>query len=198
MLLQSSVQAISLGTTTEGTFSEVLRGETAKFTILLWNPENTSFPVKFNVVKAPKGLTVITNPKELKLNCSRVNTFPAEGGRHYVQTKQGLMTTTPIDVLVKVPRTFEPGEYDVYVNLVAGEITTGISTLLEKTLKFTVKVIAYRPELTTTTIKIEEKPIPIEKITGLVIKTFSNPRTIFIALLVIAILFVLWIIYKHG
>jgi cell division septal protein FtsQ len=61
-----------------------------------------------------------------------------------------------------------------------------------------VKVISYKPEVTTTTVKIEEKPISIEKITGMLTKTFLNVRIIFIALLVIAILFVLWIIYKHG
>ena len=195
--MQNEVQAISLGTTTEGTHAEVLRGETAKFTILLWNSENISFPIRFKVFQAPNGLTVIITPKELNLNYSKVTTFPTEEGRHYVQTKQGLMKTTPVDLLVKVPKSFDLGEFDVYVNLVAGEITTGVSTLFEKNLKFTVKIITYRPESTTTTIKIEEKPISIEKITDLTTKNIFNPNTIFIALLVIAILFVIWRTYKN-
>jgi hypothetical protein len=140
---------------------------------------------------------VIINPKELTLDYSKVTTFPAERGRHYVDTKQGLMKTTPVDVLVKVPKTFEPGEYDVYVNIVAGEITSGVSTLFEKTLKFTVKVISYRPKSTTTTIKIEKEPVTADKITGMITRTFFNPYLIFITLLVIVILFVVWRIYKH-
>lgn len=195
--MQGEVQAISLGTTSEGTYAEVLRGETAKFTILLWNSENASFPVRFNIFQIPNGLTVIINPKELKLNYSKVTTFPAERGRHYIDTKQGLMKTTPVDVLVKVPNNFQIGEYDIYINIVAGEITAGVSTLFEKTLKFTVKVISYRPKSTTTTIKIVEEPVTVDKITGMVTRTFFNPYLIFITLLVIVILFVVWRIYKN-
>ena len=195
--MQGEVQAISFGTTSEGTYAEVLRGETGKFTILLWNSENASFPVRFNVFQIPNGLTVIINPRELKLNYSKVTTFPAEGGRHYVQTKQGLMKTTPVDVLVKVPNNFQSGEYDIYINIVAGEITTGVSTLFEKTLKFTVKVISYRPKTTTTTIKIEKEPVAPEKITGMVTRPFFDIRTILIILFIIAILFVFWRIYKN-
>jgi hypothetical protein len=196
LLFQSTAQAISLGTTTEGSYSEVLRDETAKFTILLWNSENISYPVKIRATQVPKGLILTIDPKELMLDYSKVTTFPAERGKHYVDTKQGIMKTTPINVLVKVPKNFDPGTYDVYVNIVAGKTTTGVSTFLEKNLKFTLNVITYRPR-TTTSIKAGETPIGIEKITGAFSGAFSGLYAVLIVLLVIAILFVIWRIFKH-
>jgi hypothetical protein len=188
-----------------------MRGETAKFTILLWNSGESSFPVKLRATKIPEGLSVIINPKEFIMNFSRVDGYSAESRMEYVNTQYGLMKTIPVDVLVKVSNSVNLGDYDVYVNLAAGESTTGISTIFEKTFKFNVKVVYYIPRATTTTIQkpvekltqVEKQLTPDvnesikEKITGMFSKVPVNSRLLFIVSLMIGIFLVAWTIYKH-
>lgn len=198
------VQAISLGTLVKNTRSQVMRGETAKFTILLWNSENYSFPVKLRATQVPEGLLVIITPKEFMMNYSRMDSYSTESKIEYINTQYGLMKTIPVEVLVKTSNSVNLGEYDVYVNLAAGESTTGISTIFEKTFKFKVEVVYYIPSITTTTLrKTEEKITPNinesikEKITGMFSKVLVDSHIILIACLMIGIFLVFWTIYKH-
>jgi len=201
LLLQVEVQAVGLGTLTKNIHSQVMRGESVKFTILLWNSENSSFPVKLRATQIPEGLSMIINPKEFMMNFSRVDGYSNENGIEYMNTPYGLMKTVPVDVLVKVSNSIDLGKYDVYVNLAAGGTTTGISTIFEKTFRFDVEVVRYinRPKMTETT--IQKLPILNEnimsKITGMFSKVSINTRLIFIVSLMIGIFLVAWTIYKH-
>ena len=199
--MQVEVQAVGLGTLTKNIHSQVMRGESVKFTILLWNSENSSFPVKLRATQIPEGLSMIINPKEFMMNFSRVDGYSNENGIEYMNTPYGLMKTVPVDVLVKVSNSIDLGKYDVYVNLAAGGTTTGISTIFEKTFRFDVEVVRYinRPKMTETT--IQKLPILNEnimsKITGMFSKVSINTRLIFIVSLMIGIFLVAWTIYKH-
>ena len=199
--MQVEVQAVGLGTLTKNIHSQVMRGESVKFTILLWNSENSSFPVKLRATQIPEGLSMIINPKEFMMNFSRVDGYSTESGIEYMNTPYGLMKTFPVDVLVKTSNSIDLGKYDVYVNLAAGGTTTGISTIFEKTFRFDVEVVRYinRPKMTETT--IQKLPILNEnimsKITGMFSKVSINTRLIFIVSLMIGIFLVAWTIYKH-
>jgi hypothetical protein len=178
-----------------------MRGETAKFTILLWNSENSSFPVKIRAIKVPEGLSVIVNPKEFIINFSRVSGYSTESGAEYVNTQYGLMKTIPVEVLVKASKSANLGKYDFYVNLFAGEPTTGISTVFDKTFRFDVEVVYYNNTSKMTETTIQTLPISNddtkEKITGVFSKISIDTRLIFIASLMIGIFLVAWTIYKH-
>ncbi|MCX6821487.1 MAG: hypothetical protein NTW30_01785 [Candidatus Aenigmarchaeota archaeon] len=199
--MQVEVQAVGLGTLTKNIHSQVMRGESVKFTILLWNSENSSFPVKLRATQIPEGLSVIVNPKGFMMNFSRVDGYSNENGIEYINTPYGLMKTFPVDVLVKTSNSIDLGKYDVYVNLAAGESTTGISTIFEKTFRFDVEVVSYinRPKMTETT--IQNFPILNENIagktTGMFSKVSIDTRLIFIVSLMIGIFLVAWTIYKH-
>jgi len=206
LLLQVEVQAVNLGTLVKNTRSQVMRGETAKFTILLWNSENSSFPIRLRATQVPEGLSVIINPKEFMMNYSKVDSYSADIGMEYVNTPYGLMKTIPVDVLVKVSNSINLGEYDVYVNLAAGESTGGISTVFDKTFNFNMKVVNYIPatKMTTTTLQKTEEKLTTniidnmkEKITGMFSKVSINPYLIFIASLMIGIFLFCWISYKY-
>jgi ribosomal protein L23 len=202
LFFQVEVQAIGIGTLVKNTRSEVMRGETTKFTILLWNSENSSYPVKFRATEVPEGISVIIDPKELIMNSSTADSYSTESGMEYINTQYGLMKLTPVDVLVKVSKSINLGEFDVYVNLDAGESKTWISTIYEKTFKFNVKVVNYinTTKKTTNEIqKIDETSNNImEKITGMSSKISINSSVIFIFSLMIGIFLVAWVIYKHG
>ena len=111
--LQIIVYGMSMAAFTENNHASVKRGETVVFSILFWNPENEPFPVRLKATQVPEELVVIIKPNDFMLNSSLVTEFPAERGRNYINTEQGMMMTTPVKVLVKAPRTMEPGDYDV-------------------------------------------------------------------------------------
>jgi len=200
LLLGGIVQAAGFGSSQKNTYSQVKKGETAEFTILFWNVKDSSIPINLKVRQVPEDMPVIIRPDEFILNSSKVTEFPAESGKDYVNTQYGLMRTTPVRVLVKVPDDTEEGEYEVLIDAVAGESITGISTLLEKTFKFSVNVtsLTFFERLS----KVPEKLISgisdIGKgITGM-FTTPADSRIVLIILIIIGISVVFWIIYKRA
>jgi len=137
LLLQNTV--LAFGSTQKNTRSEVNPGQTAEFTILLWNVQESSFPIKLRSRQVPDDMSVMLEPEEFILKPSKV-TIPTKRGRDYVNTQYGLMLTTPVKVSVKVGDTVETGEYDVLITATAGKLTTGISALLEKTFRLSIIV----------------------------------------------------------
>jgi hypothetical protein len=205
LFLQVEVQAVGLGTLVKNTRSQMMREQTIKFTILLWNPENSSFPVKLRAIQVPEGLSIIISPKEFIMNSSMLDGHSAESENEYVNTPYGLMKTTPVDVLVKTSKSINSGEYNFYVNLAAGNPTTGISPIFDKTIKFDVKVVDYiiTKQAATTVQKTKKETSQSvnetvkEKITGMFSKLSNNTYLIFIVSLMIGIFLVAWTIYKH-
>jgi len=202
LLLQYEVQALSLGTLVKNFHSQVLRGETATFKILLWNSGNSSFPIKIKPVLLSKDLSVIINPKEFIMNASKIYDYSSDNEKEYINTPYGLIETKPIEILVKVSNSAEIGTYDFYINLAAGRTDYEISTIFEKTFKFNIDVISHFNKTTTiTTIqKIEEKSNINEtnkdRITGM-FSNVSHSYAIFIVALIISIFLICWTMYKY-
>lgn len=198
--LQMIAHSLSMAAFTENNHLVVKRGETGEFFILFWNPENESFPVRLKTTQIPEGLAVVVNPNDFMLDPSLVTEFPAEKSRNYINTKQGLMMTTPVKVLVKIPRTMELGSYDVEVTATVGNPSETVSTLLEKKFKFTVNVtsLTFFESLTQTAKDLIPEMSDVEKgITGMFTTANMDLRIVFVILTVMGIFVVVWIIRRH-
>lgn len=196
LLLQAKSYALGFEASLENPISSVRRGETAEFTILFWNTQNSSIPIQLRAKSVPDGMSVLILPDHFLLNYSKVTKFPAEKGRIYINTQQGLMKTFPVKILVKVSKKVELGKYNVYIDAIAGKPSTGISTLLEKNFRLTVNVVSFK-EITTSSIIQERMNVTKSfwrKITG----KFTSPSYFPIFLMIVIAIFVFsWIIYKY-
>jgi len=197
--LQIIVYGLTMAAFTEKNSVTVKRGETAQFFIFFWNPEGEPSPIRLKPSEIPEGLVVIITSDDFMLNSSLVTKFPAEKERNYVNTEQGLMMTTPVRVLVKVPRDMELGSYDVVVTATAGSSSEAVSSLLEKKFKFTVNVtsLTFFESLVQTGKDIKSGIIEAGKgITGRATEVYVNLGAVFLILLVIGILVISWAIFK--
>ncbi len=198
--LQIVAYGISMAALTEKDHVSVIRGETTEFFILFWNPEPEPFPIRLKTTQVPEDFVVIVTPNDFMLNSSLVTGSPVERGRNYVNTKQGLMLTTPVKVLVKVPKTIEPGNYDLIVTATAGNPSEVVSTLLEKKFKFTVNVtsLTFSERLTQLGRQLASELNDIGKgITGMFAAADIDTRVALLASVVIGIFVVSFVVYKR-
>ncbi len=195
LLFQAKSHALGFEASLENSISSARRGETAEFTILFWNSQNSSIPIQLRAKSVPDGMSVLIFPDYFLLNYSKVTKFPAERGKTYINTKQGLMKTFPVKVLVKVSKKVELGKYDVYIDAIAGKSSKGISTLLEKNFKLTVNVVSFKE---TTTSSIQERVNVTKNLWRRITGKFTTPSYLPIFLMIMVAIFVLsWIIYKY-
>ena len=207
LFLQNIALGLTLSATLENKEFQVYPGETAKFTILFWNVENSPNIIKLRIRQVSGNMSVMLEKEEFTINPSKVTSFPAEKGREYMDTKYGLMLTTPVDVLVNVSESVEPGSYNIYVTATAGKPGSGISTRLEKTFKLTVNVTeSPKPEIIQTISKIvdaltdkltETSKDLTQKITGMSTAATANVNVILLFLSIISILVIAWWVYKR-
>jgi hypothetical protein len=184
----------------DNNYAKVNRGETTEFIIFFWNPENEPFPVRLRATEVPEGLIVIITPNDFMLNSSLVTEFSVEKGDHYVNTQYGLMKTTPVRVLVKLPKTLELKSYDIVITATVGNPSSGVSALLEKKFKFTVDVVSQgifettQPE--TTTEVTTTRPTVGNETQGITGMFVAGRLTDLILLLIsiIVLAFVIWFI----
>lgn len=203
LLLQNTV--LALGSTQKNTRSEVNPGQTAEFTILFWNVQESSFPVELRSRQVPEGMSVILEPEEFTLKSSKVTSFPAPKGRDYVNTEYGLMLTTPAKVSVKVGESVRSGKYSILITATAGNPTSGISVLIEKTFKLSIIVelpITERAVAEWTggeEIEFEPQKVVkdlIDTLTGMATATTAE-MNIAIFSAIIVILGISWLIYRR-
>ena len=195
LLFQTRSYALGFEASLENPVSSARRGETVEFTILFWNSQDSSIPIQLRAKSVPDGMFVLIFPDYFLLNYSKVTKFPAEKGKIYINTQQGLMKTFPVKVLVKVSKEVELGNYDVYVDAIAGKSSKGISTLLEKNFKLTVNVVSFKE---TTTSSIQEEVNVTKSFWRRITGKFTTPSYLPIFLMIMIAIFVLsWIIYKY-
>lgn len=214
LLLQNTVLALVLGSEQKNTHAEMKPGETTEFTILFWNIEDTSIPIRLKPRHVPEDMSVTIQPEEFLLNYSKVTSFPAPKGRDYVNTQYGLMLTTPVKVLVKVGESVETGEYVVYVTATSGKPTTGISILFEKTFLLSIKVteppkppeppesgiiqtISEMSKDLTSRITKMTKDLP-SKLTGMATAATAKANVVILFLSIVSILVIAWFIHKRA
>ena len=194
LLFQAKSYVLGFEASPQNSISSVMKGETAEFTILFWNVVNSSIPIQLKARKVPDGISVFFVPDHFLLNYSKVIKFPAEKGRVYIYTREGLFMTTPVKVLAKVSNKMEEGNYSFYVDAIGGRPSSGISTVLVKSFKLTVRVTSFKP--TTTIPQHEIIPNILQRITGKAI-TPSSTFPLLFTLLLISIFVLSWLIYKH-
>ena len=198
--IQIVVYSISMAAFTENNYMTVKGGETAEFFIFFWNPEYEPFPVRLKATEVPEGMVVIIIPDDFILNSSLVTKFPAESGRRYINTEQGLMMTTSVKVLVKVSRTMELGGHEIVVKATVGTPSEAVSTLLEKNFRFNFNVtsLTFFENLAQTGKEISSGITDALKgVTGMVTAATSNLVVVFSIIIIIGIFVVFWIIYKR-
>lgn len=203
LLLSNIVKAF--GVMQSSSYVEVPSGGTAKFVIFVWNEINCSIPVEIKLRNTPKDFLVYIIPNKLVLNFSKT-TVPTKD-TEYVNTKFGLMKTTPINVLVNVPSSAKPGNYSILIDILAGSSTTGISALIEKTIKFDLNV---QPRLGESseqikTIEIKERNLHTANETAGRIENLTTRtpividyHTIFILVFTFVIILVSLLVYKYA
>ena len=135
----STVQAASLGSIQKNNYAQISRGETATFTILLYNNE-APISVTLNGKKVPEKWTLIIKPESFILNQTLPEEPPFDENAEYFNTPNGPIRTSPVKIYVKSPRSAKPGEYEILISAVGGNPSGGLSVFQEKVFKFTVNV----------------------------------------------------------
>ncbi len=151
MALSNATCAINLGSLAKKNSAEVKQGETAEFTIFFWNREDYPYLLSLNAEQVPDGWTVIIAPEKFIINQSEIGPPYDEGtNAEYVNTQHGNVKASPVKVYVKVPSSAELETYEVLIrarthpldaDITEGDRGTGLSVLLERTFKLSVKVV---------------------------------------------------------
>jgi len=193
------VEPINLSTIQKNQYSQVRIGESTEFIVLFWNTENYTFPIELSVKQAPENFSIIIRPEKFMIEPSLVNSLPAEADKEYVDTPKGLMKAFPVRIIVKPSSSATSGEYDIYVKVEAISTEAGIITpVLEKTFKFTVKVISpltlsERVSKITGDVINTIKDVP-NKITGMVTAESTTSWTLLIIFIIVLALLI-WFIW---
>ncbi len=201
VLFLPTVHSINLSTLRKNKYSRVRIGESTELTVLFWNSEDLSFPIELNVKQVSKNLSVLITPKLFIIEHSLVTQFPAEAGKEYVDTPQGLMKATPVRIIIKPSNNAGLGEYDVYIKATAGSPGAGVTTLLERTFKLTVNVTSpptFSEKLSEITGGVTETTKDItSRITGMIPAGSTTDLTLLIISIII-LAFILWLIrFRH-
>jgi hypothetical protein len=129
-----SVNAINFGSVAKNDHMSISYNQSARFRLLFWNIENTSYKVGLEVTDMPKDWTVIIQPKEFLLNSTIGDEYV------YLPYMEGYVKATSVDVFAK-PDINENGRYYITIIARAGmPNATGISTVQERQFKLTVDV----------------------------------------------------------
>jgi hypothetical protein len=135
------IEGTNLGSVLKKSYEEVRTGQTVSFTVLFWNTQDPSLPVKLKTDEIPEDWIVIIRPDKFILSQSKAEKPPYEKGIEYINLQDRIIRATPVEVLVKVPKTAKEGKYELIVNVIGGEEDRDISVLMERNLKFTVNVV---------------------------------------------------------
>lgn len=165
------------------------------FTVLFWNTDNSSYPVKI-IPREQEDLLIFCNPCEFVLNQSKFG--PPYENAEYVSLPSGDFSTYPVKILVKPRPTARFKEYDVLIDIIAGNFTGGISIVQKKTLSFKVflKSSLAKPQENPS----EKTPGFLENATQEIEQTVSpsqqEPKIMLLALFILAVLIASLVIYK--
>lgn len=210
LLIPKSVHGI--GVMQENSYIKTVGGKTVKFVVLVWNEVNESLPIEMRLREAPEEFFVYIIPEKLILNFSKA-TFPTEKNAEYISTPYGLMKLTPVDILVNVPPSASSGNHTVLIDMLVGRSSVGISAFMEKTLKFTVEVLPLLEEkkpvqvteketnekdTTSTTNETENFGASSGSLVNELLRTISDPHTLFLLLSFILILLISFFVYKYA
>ncbi len=136
-LLLPIANAFDLGILQKSKEANIPIGVEHTFTILFWNTENFSYPVKLTV-KNPEDIVVVCIPSEFILNQSKFGP-PYEKGE-YIALPSGDVKAFPVKVMVKPKLTAKAGEHKIFVSVTAGKVSPGISVIQKRTLTFKVNI----------------------------------------------------------
>jgi hypothetical protein len=197
LLLLPIVQAVNLGTVPKKDYLKVESGQTAEFTLLFWNLENSSTPIKLETKQLPEKWTVIIKPEEFLLNQTLPENPPYNDGSEYIGLPIGNVKAMSVKVFVKVHESTKPDNYSLIITTTAGKPKDGISVLLEKPLKLKVNVIEKIPEPDNSADNKSNNLVDtLSKITGKLAEIIAS-HPIISVMLTVLILIGSWVVFKH-
>jgi len=188
IIFPSTIQAMNFGSVQKNNYANVKEGDSVKFIVLFWNMDNSYFPINLKVKEAPSDWMIFIRPSDFILYQTKPANPPYEDNVEYITLQNNLIKPEVVEVLVKIPESTYSGEYEIIIKAEAGDISSDISILMEKNLKFTVNVEGSKTK--------ENSNIPFigeyigEKATGLV----SNVNNNSMFLIVLSSLFLVGII----
>ena len=182
------MKALSFGSVVKNDYVRIAHGESAKFTLLFWNVENTSYRVELDVKEAPEGWLIIIQPKDFLLNSSV--------GDEYISLPylEKSVKASHVNVFVK-PEGYEGGIYRVVIVAKAGSPEKGISFFQERAFKLTVEVIGEQAEKTTES-RVQNATKELQPSNDSATETDFN--FILYIIIFVCILVISSLIYKYG
>jgi len=204
LIALDKAQAIGFGTVQKVFFANITQGETADSTILLWNTEDTPVQITMHMKQAPDSWIVEVRPERFLLNKSKLGP-PYDDGEYIGLPGIGDVKTLAVRILVNVPKSANPGIYDIFVTARTEGSSSGIVAVQERTFKLIVDVKKtptffenFGKTLTDTLNKaMTSGREAVNKFTGMVSSISVDFRIIFLILSVIIILAISLVIYKH-
>lgn len=187
LLAMQTVGAISMGTVVKTSTAKIEPGESARFTILFWNVEDTSYNVELDVKETPTDWMTIIQPEEFTLNSST--------GREYISLPytDKIVKVFPVDIFVK-PENSTAGRYYVTIIARAGLPSQGLSFFQEREFKLTIDVAGLQPSS-----QAENKTnLNTDESQALNNKSSAIPHYFFYIAVIVCILVVSLIIYKYA
>ena len=193
LLTLSTVQATSLGVIKRSDYVEIKSGETKILKLLLWNTEKTT-QLNLKVKQLPEKWNIFIRPNNFMLNKSKPESPPFDKDVEYLNLPEGIVKTYPVKVYVNIPRSAEPGIYEVLISANTGNPSKGISVSLERTLRFTVNVtgrVKTMPQRF-----LEPSDDTIEKLTGMASAVTEQGNVLLIFVSTVTVIGISWIIKR--
>ncbi len=196
LLTLSSAQAMDIGTVIKRNELSAKPGQIVEFTILFWNLDNRTYPIRFDLKEAPKDWEVAVKPEILYLGPS------AKEGEEFISLPQGMFSAEPVKVFVKIPASAQEGRNEIYVTSTFGEGGEGISVMQERTFKLVAIIGRQRGKTVFETIRegirnlIDSLSENAERAMTGMAGLFAGSPTALTVLLSIIILAASWLVYK--
>jgi len=203
-VFSTTVHAIGFGTVQKVFFANITQGETAESIILFWNIEDTPAQIEMSVRQTPDNWIVKIRPERFLLNKSKIGP-PYDDGEYIGLPGIGDVKTLPVRIIASVPKSANPGSYDVLVTARLVGSSSGIAAVQERTFKLAVdvkKAPTFFETLGKTLTDASNKMMTsgreaVNKFIGMFSSIPIDFRIIFLILSVIIILAISWVIYKY-
>jgi len=191
-ILPAAAQSINFGTLLKDNQVKITPGSTADFTILVWTLIEEEYPVMFTIKEVPKDWKVIINPTGDFV----LNQDPEEPTEIMLLGNENVKAKV-IKVYVKTPSGAADGEYKVKISALAGFGESNIVVRQERPFTLTVDVDAKADADKTTGADMNDAAPFYDEITGAVANMIPNSSGLLTYVILIVILILAWIIYKH-
>jgi hypothetical protein len=196
--------SLNLGSLVKNDYLETKAGETAEFTILFWNAGGSSFNLLLREKITPEKWSVIFKPNNFILEPSKLERNLSNEYEYINLPGTGdVIRMVPVKVFVRVPKEIKSGQYEVIVSGITSYPNEDISVTQEREFILRLKVIGnHKPSEEMEGNLIGENSSSVnetqkKEISGMVSVPSENSRLIFFVIMILIILCISLVIYRH-